>query len=263
MAIIQNDPVINLPFLYKYGLMLSNDATTPNTVIDIGAGQCRDSNDVMDIAVGVANANVQGNTIASPLLVSSALKGAGGLDAGTIAASTMYAVYVIADSRYYQPTAGLLSLASNATPTIPFGYDSYRLIGYWATNASSNFLPGYWSGSSNAMVFTYDAPQATSVTAGASATYASVVLTTLVPPVQYLPVSVAYAFTPAAASNTFNMNNFGGTGNETTITGQVAAVINSGNIQVIAALNVAAPTIQYKVSAGTVAINVAGYSLYL
>lgn len=263
MAIIQNDPVLSLPFLYKYGLILSNDATSPNTVIDIGAGQCRDINDIMDITVGVNNFNLQNISQNSPLLVSSALKGPGGLDAGNIAANTMYAVYVVADSRYYLPTVGLLSLASNAFPTIPFGYDSYRLVGYWATNGSSNFYPGYWSGLSNAMVFTYDAPVATAVTAGASTTFAGVVLTTLVPPVQYLPVSVAYAFTPAAASNTFNMNNFGGTGNETTVTGQVAAVVNSGNLQVIAALNVAAPTIQYKVSAGTVAINVAGYSLFL
>ena len=44
-------PIINLPFLYINGLIVSNDATTEQTVIDLSAGQCRDSTNTYDMVL--------------------------------------------------------------------------------------------------------------------------------------------------------------------------------------------------------------------
>lgn len=254
MTTTQAIPVEQLPFLYINELKISNNATTPNTLVDVSAGQCRDSNDVMDI------------TLASGITINAAANGAvNRLDVGTFAASTVYAVYVIGDSHNKLAPGGLLSLASSAAPTIPFGYDSYRRIGYAISDASTHFLLAYIAGNNNARVLAYDAPQATAVTAGAATTYTAVTLTALVPAVDKLPISLAYAFTPGAASRVLNMTPDGATGNAVTVTGQVTAVVMSGNAQVLSRLASGIPKIDYKVSnAGdAVAINVAGFNFYI
>src|SRR5580692_3582295 len=93
----QLDPIINQPFLYVNGLLVSNDATTPNTVLDIAAGQCRDSNNVIDMILGDFLNEGYGTDNSSTSL-NAAVNGLNGLDTGSLAASTMYAVYIIADS---------------------------------------------------------------------------------------------------------------------------------------------------------------------
>jgi hypothetical protein len=262
MTIIQNDPIITLPVLNISGLIVSNNATTPNTKLDISAGTARDSNNVMDITLGAANPNLQNITVTAPLTINAAINGANGLDTGTFAASKVYNVYAIADSRYIQPVAALLSLNSSSTPTMPFGYDSYRLIGYAVTDASIHFLPMYIYGSGNWRTFAFDAPQATAVTAGNATSYTAVALTTLVPASENLPVSIAFAFTPGAASRTLKMTPGNATGDAVTITGQVTSVVVSDNVTVMAKVTSAVPEIDYKVSnsGDAVAINVAGFS---
>lgn len=264
---IQNDPIYNLGLLYINGLVVSNDATTPNTVLDISAGAARDINNIMDLTLGVNNPNLEGATVAAPLLLNAANNGANGLDTGTFAASTVYAVYIIGDSRYYQPTAAILTLASNASPLMPFGYDSLRLIGFAVTNSSTHFLPFYASGSKAQRAFIFDAPQATAITAGAATSYTAVNLITLVPNINNLEVLFNVAYTPAAASHTFDMQPGNATGNATVTTGQVAAVVLNENGLVVLAQptvisTVSSPTVNYKVSNGSdaVAINVAGFN---
>lgn len=257
---VQNDPVYQLPFLYVNGLSVS---VASNTTLSISAGQCRDSNDIMDIVIGSAPLN--GGTTTAPVTLNAAVIGVNGIDAGTFAASKVYAVYAIGDSRYYQAPATLLSLASNSTPTMPFGYDSYRLVGYAVTDASVHFLPAYVAGNNNYRVFAYDAPQATAVTAGNATSYTAVALTAVVPPVENLPVSIAFAFTPGAASRTLKMTPGNATGDAVTITGQVTSVVVSGNAQVLSKVTTAVPEIDYKVAnAGdAVAINVAGFNFFI
>ena len=72
--------------------------------------------------------------------MNSAVNGANGLDYGTLAASTNYGVWLIGDSRGYNPVAAVLSLTSNAYPLMPLGYDSMRLIGFADTNSSTHFV---------------------------------------------------------------------------------------------------------------------------
>ena len=251
---VQNIPVENQPFLYINGLIPSNNATTPNTQVDVSAGQCRDSNDVMDIE------------LTSSVTINTAVVGdINGLDQGVLEASKVYAVYAIGDSSNKNQPAALLSLASNSVPLMPFGYDSYRIVGYVVTDASVHFLKMYVAGNNNYRQLYFDAPQATSVTAGNVTSYTAVALTALVPPIDNLPVSIAFAFTPGAASRVFNLTPGNATGNAVTITGQVTSVVVSGNAKVLSKVTSGVPEVDYKVSnsGDAVAINVAGFDFFI
>lgn len=258
----QLDPIVNQPYLALNGLIVSNDATTPNTLLDISAGICRDSNNIIDMVLGNYLGLSGIGTANASTTINAAVNGINGLDTGSLAASSVYSVFIIGDSSNKKPTGAILSLSSSA-PLLPFGYDSIRLIGYWTTDSSSHFLLGYISSVlGGSRTFTFDAPQATAVTAGAATTYTAIDLSTIVPLVNQLPVQISYAFTPGAASRTLKMQGANSTGDAVTITGQVTSVIVTGINNVLAQTKSSKPEINYKVSnAGdAVAINVAGYS---
>jgi len=253
---------VELPNTYISGFAIS---VASNTTLSIGAGICRDSTNSVDITLGSSNLNANGQYVAAPLTLNAAVVGANGIDAGTFAASKVYAVYMIADSLGYRTTASTMTLASNSSPALPLGYDVFRLIGYAVSDGSTHFLPAYISGTANTRFFTFDAPQATAVTAGNSATYAGVVLTTLVCPVANTPVLVYTNWTANAAADTLKMQGYSSTGDAVSLIAPVAGATAHTTTynQVLAQLNSAAPTINYKVSAGTVAINVAGFQFSL
>lgn len=73
------------------------------------------------------------------LSINAAAAGANGLDTGSLAASTWYAVWVI-----YNPTtpavAGLLSLSAT-TPTLPTGYTHKARVGWIRTDGTANKYP--------------------------------------------------------------------------------------------------------------------------
>lgn len=241
------------PWKYANGLKLSNNATTPNTKIDCATGSILDSTGVYQIVVD------------SALTLNAAVNGLNGLDTGSFAASKIYIVYVIADPVTLQAEGLLMSLSETA-PLMPFGYSVFAKVGYAISDAAVHFLPGYWTaGNSATRKFVYDAPQATAVTAGAATSYTAVALTNLVPAIEGTPVSIAFAFTPGAASRTLKMTPGNGTGDAVTITGQVAAVVISDNVEVFSRVTSAVPEIDYKVSNGdsAVAINVAGYTFFI
>lgn len=240
------------PFYYVNGLGLSNDATTPNTKLDVAVGTIIDSTATYQMALTTA------------VVINAAANGFNGLDTGSLAASKVYYVYLIADVVSGQATGAMISLS--ATPLMPFGYQAFALIGYVATDASSHFLLGYWTaGDSPFRKFIFDAPQATAVTAGAATSYTAVDLTKWVPLVANTPVMMAYAFTPGAASRQLKLQGVLSTGDAAIITGQVTSVVVSGNVEVWAQISAAKPEINYLVSnAGdAVALNVAGYAFAL
>src|SRR6185503_13914885 len=172
-------PIINDPFLYMTGFQIANDATTPNTKLDVGAGQCRDSTDSFDIILN------------SSVVINAAANGINGLDTGSLGASKVYAVHVISDPTGANVSGCMVSLSATA-PLLPFGYGSFRVIGYVTTDSSSHFLKGYWTaGNTGVRSFVYDAPIATAVTAGAATSYTAVDLSTFVPGgYAQLPISV-------------------------------------------------------------------------
>jgi hypothetical protein len=238
---------------YANGLAISNNATTPNTKLDVATGTILDSTGTFQIGLDEA------------VTINAATVGLNGIDTGALAASTVYAVYIVCDPVSLQPSGAMISL-SYTQPYLPEGYGFFALIGFVTTNSSSQFLKGYWTaGNDTRRTFVYDAPIATAVTAGNATSFTAVTLTAFVPAVDNTPVSVAYAFTPGAASRTLNLTPANGVGNAVTITGQVTSVVISGNASVFSKLASGVPEIDYKVanSGDAVALNVAGYDFFI
>lgn len=249
-----------VPFFYTNGFAISNDATTPNSLLDIAIGTTLDSSETYQLE------------LLSPCVINSANNGLNGLDTGTVAASKVYTVFVIADPVNSNPTGAMISLANGSTtfPLMPFGYSAYKRIGYVTTDASAHFLKGYWTNeNTSSRLFLYDAPQATAVTAGTSTSYANVNLITLSPNVNNTPVWLATSYTPASAGNTLKLQPGNATGDAVTISGQVTSVVVTSNSlvlsQSVTITSVVSPVINYKESSGSdaVAINVAGYQFFI
>jgi hypothetical protein len=66
---------------------------------------------------------------------------AGGLDTGTVAANSWYAIFIIAQTGGTTSyVAHLMVAATTPVPTLPSGYTFYRYIGAVKTNGSSNLI---------------------------------------------------------------------------------------------------------------------------
>ncbi len=247
----QLDPIVNQPFLYMNGLLLSNDATTPHTKLDIAAGVCRDSNNVIDINLGNYLGLSGIGTANSATVINFAVNGINGLDTGTFAASTGYYIFAIADSSEKKVSGAIASLSSSA-PTLPFGYDSIRLLGWVLSDGSIFLLPFYASGSGSSKYFQWDAPIAVTVTdSGTSATYSAMSLAVGVPASNYGRVSIKYKWTNNAAADSLNFTPSGATGDFETVLGIVAMVAQEDNFVVLPLTVSSVPKLSYKTSAGT------------
>lgn len=248
----QLDPIVNQPFLYMNGLIISNNATTPHTKLDIAAGQCRDSANMIDMNLGnylnLGNTNLTAN---SATTLNAAVNGINGLDTGSFAASTMYYVFVIGDSSNKKPVGTLMSLSATA-PTLPFGYDSLRLVGCALSDGSTFFLSYYVSGNGGGKYFQWDAPIAVTVTAsGTSATYSAMDLSVGVPASNYGRVSIKYKWTNNAPADALNFTPGGATGDFETILGIAAGVAQEDNFVILPLTVSSVPKVSYKTSAGT------------
>lgn len=104
------------------------------------------------------------------LTVDITASGANGLDAGSVAANTWYAVYVISDSTELKQQAGLFSLSATS-PTLPAGYDRYRRIGWVPTDGSSQIRRFFCQGEDSRRQYVFDAEvTALQVLSGGNAT---------------------------------------------------------------------------------------------
>lgn len=107
------------------GLVISNNITVPNSRIDITA-----------IAVTLMDTvGKKTETLNVAETVNITASGPGGLDTGSEAAATWYALYLISDGTI---TKGLLS-TSFVAPTMPAGYTYRRRVGAVYNNSSANF----------------------------------------------------------------------------------------------------------------------------
>jgi len=251
----QLDPIVNQPALYMNGLLLSNDATTPHTKLDVAPGICRDSNNIIDMNLGNYLGLSGVGTANSTTVINFSVNGANGLDTGTFAASTAYYVFVIGDSSNKNPVAALASLSATA-PTLPFGYDSIRLIGYCRSDSSTFLLAMYTSGSTATRYFQWDAPIAVTVTSsGTSASYAAMDLSVGVPATKFGKVSLKWKWTNNAAADTINFTPSSATGDFYTAIGQVAGVAMEDSFVILPLagtdFTTSKPEVSYKVSAGT------------
>lgn len=237
-------PIVNLGSLYIFGMNLS---WVSNTAVSVAAGGVRDSTNTIDMQNSQA--------IALNILAT----GVNGLDTGTVAASTLYAVYSIADSSQNHPNAMILSL-SFAQPNLPFGYDSWRRVGAVRTDGSSHILPFWQYGSGQTRSMLYDAALS-AVDGGASTTYAPLDLTGLVPPTA-CQVIARLLYVANSATNVAEFVPYGSSStNGIAVFGTGVAAQQAGILTVPCELNVAAPTVLYKVTSGSddLDVLVAGY----
>ncbi len=174
MALQPNAPIYTPFTAFINGLTM---AYTSATSITVAAGNASDSTVTAKI------------TLPAAAVINTAAKGLNGLDTGAIGNNLHYAVYVIADSKCENPeTVGaanpagvMLSLASNAMPYLPFGYDMFRRIGYVLTNGSAQILEFTQRKNGLNRDMWYADAIATNITAGASATFAAVTASASVP----------------------------------------------------------------------------------
>lgn len=262
----QNDAVYYLPHMYIQGLQISAASTT---VISVSPGAARDQSNSMDMVVGLGNLSglIFPNTLVQAyqpgLLINSAVNGANGLDTGTIAASTQYAIYLIGDSRNYNNTAAVLALTSQPGPMLPAGYDTYRLIGFWATDGSSHFVYATVKPQNFAGALQYILSPAIAVLTGGTATsFTAIDLTTnsALPTttLQNIVVTFFVTFTPAAVGDivSFRPTGSSATTNLVVISGIAAGVAQTQYVQVIAGVASSKPEIDYKLTSGSDAVTV-------
>lgn len=251
-------PIINLPFFYINGAILSNDATTPNSKLDLSAGLMRDSTNTYDMNIGNYNGQVNPSASANvSTTIDCGVNGLNGLDTGSLGASHVYYIYVVSDPVSGNPSGAIASLAGPSTgPLMPFGYSAFRHVAYAVTDGSSHFLKFWQSGQNSSRVFTYDAPISVGTT-NATATYADIDLTNFVPLVDNLVVSIAYNFSPNADGDSFEMHGANSTGDAVIIYGPVAAKHVGANVNVLAQTKASKPQISYKTAAAITSLTLA------
>jgi hypothetical protein len=269
---IQNDPIYLLPYLYISGLNISVASTT---VLAIAPGQARDSSDNIDMPVGFPN--LQGNVVPAtqfqnympPLFINSAVNGANGLDQGSLIATMDYAIYLIGDSRGYNPVAAILSLTSNAFPLLPLGYDSYRLLGFIQTDGSAHFVASSTNPLNARNLRAYYVSPASSVLSGGNATsFTAIDMSTPIPTTTARDVIalLQVTFIPLAAGDTVQFRPTAEgtpqTAGLVTITGAAAGIAQTQYVQVISGVGSSKPEIDYKVSVSgdSVSVSVVGYA---
>lgn len=122
-----------LPRAYLDGMILQNNGAFAQA-INVTPGVARDATN----AVNLTNTTTFYKTLASNWVAGAGGSGSpvGGLDTGTVAANTWYAVFAISNGTL---TDYLLSININL-PTLPTGYTYSRYIGAIKTNASLNII---------------------------------------------------------------------------------------------------------------------------
>lgn len=254
-------PIINARQAYINGLKLAYLTATTMTVT---AGRCGNSTNENDISIGLPLNVAATQTGVEPVdagtgtvTINTANNGAAGLDTGTIAINTFYAVYALGDS--YGITGGSACISANlSAPILPSAYDMYFRIGFIKTDGSGNILAFRQDGCGLDRWMWYDAPIATSVTAGTSATYAPVDCTASLPAATPTMVNFYCSFAPTGTNDKLVL--VPGTSTSTlgyaTLSGTGAAV--AGNLICPTDAPVT-DAIDYKVTGTAVAIDVAAY----
>ncbi|CAH0152882.1 hypothetical protein [Pseudomonas mediterranea] len=120
--------VVQLPYGFLSGFALSNNATTPNTVIDVGPGSCSSA---------AASVMISSSTTISGTLQSSGSWAAGSgqnkLDTGARAPGTWYHAFAIRKAS--DGSADILFSLSATAPTMPSGYAGFRRVGSFKTDS--------------------------------------------------------------------------------------------------------------------------------
>ena len=256
-------PITNARQYYINGLKLT---WLTGTTMSVSAGRVSNSTNRNDISIGLPLNVAATQTGTEPVaagtgavVINTAINGAGGLDNGVMANNTFYAVYAIGDSYGIEPGSAIIS-ANLASPLMPAGYDMSFRIGYVKSSGAAALLAFRQDGCGLDRWMWYDAPIATGITAGASATYAAVDASAGLPSATPTMVNWFCTFTPTAAADKLVL--VPGTSTATlgyaSASGSVAAVANT--VQLVCPTDApVTDAIDYKVTGSAVAISVAAY----
>ncbi len=257
----QSTPVVNAIYPAITGALVVSDSTTTTTTVAVTAGLMRDQSDTYDINIGNFGGQYSSVPANSNTVINTSYVGVNGIDTGVLEASKLYYVYVIADTTLKNIPAAMVSLASASTnPTMPFGYDIYRLVGYAKTNSSAQFVFHGVYGSGNARYMSYISPF--TVGSALNATLqTNIALTNVVPPESNLQVTFSSSYVPATAANTLKLRISGQSVDESVLTGQVATVPFTDQTQGTIVLSSGLPVYSYFVSnsSDSATIKVAGF----
>jgi hypothetical protein len=207
-----NTPIENLSFLYVSNLNI--DVTT-NTTLTGTSGAARDSTNTFDIVIDETTT------------INAAVNGANGLDTGSLANSTWYAVHVIGDSTNLKSSAYLLS-TSATTPALPYGYDGFRRIGWALTNSSAQFISYSQLGDGLNRWYFWDAAIATAFSAGTTS-FVDVALSVGASPTSS-QVVLNWRLTPQAAGNQLTWRLNGTSTVNQFVSASVASVLQCGQL---------------------------------
>jgi len=204
----------------------------------------------------------------SALYLNSAIVGAGGLDSGTLAASSNYLIWLIADSSNKKPNSGLISLQSNVAPLLPLGYDSMRLIGMVTTNSSVHFDSTTVLNAVNYKGF-FLSPAVSVLSGGNSTSFAAIDMSSAIPTTgdPFVIAVCTATFIPLAAGDvaTFRPTGSTATANLPVITGIAAGVAQTQSIVLNCGVGSTKPEVDYKVSVSgdALSLSVVGYYVSL
>lgn len=242
-----NNPIVNAGIKYANGLALTKTAAKTLTM---AAGAARNSSNSNDIVLDAV------------VTINGAALGANGVDLAVLAASSMYAVYVIGDSTKYNATAGLLSL-SVTQPNLPAGYDMYRRLGWILTDGSSNILQFWQYGEGQTRSYYYDVG-ISELSGGSATSFTAIDLATSVPPIA-TEVLLDVTFTPDGATEIAEFLPFGSSASNGMVTfGYGVAAAQRGMVTVPCRLDSGVPKIQYKVASGdTLTLLTVGFKDFL
>lgn len=122
--------------------------------------------------------------ISSPLTADIETSGAEGLDTGSEAADTWYAIFVIASTKGTKAPAALLS--ASETPTLPSGYNLFRRVGWVRNGAASDLWKFYAVNIADQAVF-YDELDVDlrALDSGNATTFTALDLSAFLPPTAY------------------------------------------------------------------------------
>lgn len=247
-------PLNTIPFKYVNDLTITSIAGGGSFVIS--PGRARDSTNLYDIVSE------------STLTVRSDVIGVNGIDNGTVAASTWYAVFIISDPTNRNPVAGLFSLSSTA-PVMPsingVPYSAFRLIGWQHTTGASIFEVMAIVGNGNTRQTYYDA-MVNILTGGSATTFTTVSCANAIPNYgSSILASAQLIFTPASAGNYVAIRPFGSgvtAADLLTLSGSVAAVVERISTTLLVS---ATSGIQYQNSAAacSTTLSIRGFEYFI
>jgi len=251
MTTLQNIQITEGPFFFGYDGAL---VVTGNTAATVAPATFRDSTNSMTMIT----------TVTTTLSTSSVALNA--LDTGTVAASTFYAVYMVADVQNRNPTGFLIS-TSTTGPVLPQGYSCWLRIGWLLTDGSSHLLKFQQAGNGGGRWYQWQTA-INVLSAGTSATFAAVSLATAMPLIAN-PVRLIISYTPNTAGNTVLIRPTGSTETSLTpiqLTGVVAAKAQIvANQEIITLLSSGNPSIDYELTSASdsCSIWVSGFNDYI